>query len=106
ELKLQIMSIQSERDRLNLLISEYVSDNLSTSIDRNIKSRKDALWKLIADLRLAFENPNSLKTSINRLHDIYKQDVEKSITRNTCGRRMKNVITNLVSQQKQQKQKH
>ncbi|CAI2190761.1 16523_t:CDS:1, partial [Funneliformis geosporum] len=33
------------------------------------------------------------------------QDVENFITRNTCGRRMKNVITNMVSQQKQQIQK-
>lgn len=129
DLKLQIMSIQAERDHLNLLISEYINDNSLILTERNMKSRKDELWRLVANLKLAFEHPNSIVTDeffkgatqnteqgfqrlfncynigVNRLHDIYEQDVKKSITRNTCGRRMKNIVTNTISQQKQQKQK-
>ena len=56
------MSIQAEYDHLNLLLNKYIDDNLSTSNDHNIKSQKNALWKLIADLRLVFEYPDSSAT--------------------------------------------
>jgi len=42
-LKLQISSVQAERDRLLLLISEYVRDISSSREQRTIKSRKEVL---------------------------------------------------------------
>ena len=42
-LKLQISSVQAERDRLSLLLSEYVGDISSTREERTIKSRKEVL---------------------------------------------------------------
>ncbi|CAG8539347.1 17714_t:CDS:2 [Cetraspora pellucida] len=48
-----------ERKRkIELLISEYISNKLYIKKKRTIKSRKDSLWKLISDLVDAFSQPD------------------------------------------------
>ncbi len=69
-LKLQISSVQAERDRLSLLISEYVGDISSSREQRTIKSRKEVLQKLAEDLKNAFNLPNPLT------HDLFKNAKE------------------------------
>ncbi|CAJ0907997.1 13213_t:CDS:2, partial [Entrophospora sp. SA101] len=111
DLDLQIKSIQVECDHLDLLLSEFVGDKIKTPTKRNIKSQKDALWKLITDLEKAFEHSNksiltpevpelfkgaiecsnqgfqklynSYDIGINRSNDIFKQDIERSVVRDT-----------------------
>ena len=50
ELKSQISSVQTERERLTMLLSEYVGDDILIKGERAVKSRKDSLWKLAEDL--------------------------------------------------------
>ena len=116
--------MQSERDRLNLLLSEYVGDNFLSHTDRNMKSRKEALWKLVKSLGEAFGSLNPAQHELfsnttqntdsgfnnlfscyeigrERIFTIYKQDVKQSEERSTVGRRASNVVmeraTNLTS---------
>ena len=46
ELKLQISSVQAERDCLTILLSEYMGDNILIREEWAIKSRRESLWKL------------------------------------------------------------
>ncbi|CAJ0891260.1 819_t:CDS:2 [Entrophospora sp. SA101] len=113
-LDLQIKSIQAECDHLDLLLSEFVGDKIKTPTKCNIKSQKDALWKLITDLEKAFEHSNksiltpevpelfkgaiecsnqgfqklynSYDIGINRSNDIFKQDIERSVVWDTTGK--------------------
>ncbi|CAJ0830393.1 6541_t:CDS:2, partial [Entrophospora sp. SA101] len=99
---------------LDLLLSEFVGDKIKTPTKRNIKSQKDALWKLITDLEKAFEHSNksiltpevpelfkgaiecsnqgfqklynSYDIGINRSNDIFKQDIERSVVQDTTGK--------------------
>ncbi|CAJ0625428.1 15168_t:CDS:2 [Entrophospora sp. SA101] len=101
-------------DLANLLLSEFVGDKIKTPTKCNIKSQKDALWKLITDLEKAFEHSNksiltpevpelfkgaiecsnqgfqklynSYDIGINRSNDIFKQDIERSVVWDTTGK--------------------
>jgi len=116
DLKLQISSVQAERDRLTMLLSEYVGDEILIKGERAIKSRKDSLWKLANSLTIAFnlENPlthelfkntkemnedgflrlfSCYNTGIERLNTILHQDVYKSEPRNVKGRRARDIVS-------------
>ena len=69
-LKSQISSVQTERERLTLLLSEYVEDSILIRKERAIKSRKESLWKLAEDLLEAFNLPDSLN------HELFKNTKE------------------------------
>jgi len=60
ELSLQISAVQSEKDRLELLFSEYIGDNVLVQKERNVKSHKEGMWNLIDDLTDAFSRSNPL----------------------------------------------
>ncbi len=60
KLKDQIKSAQDERERINLLISEYLDDHSISCSKRSIESRKKSLWKLMYDLVIIFEMKNPL----------------------------------------------
>ena len=115
ELKLQISSTQSERDRLTMLLSEYVGDNILVRGECAVKSRKESLWKLANDLIIAFNLENLLEhelfrntkemneegfqrlfdcysIGIERLNIILHQDVYKTELRNVKGRWARNII--------------
>ena len=51
-------SVQTGRNRMNLLVSEYVGDILLTHNNHNIniKSRKKLLWKLVEKLEYLDQN--------------------------------------------------
>ena len=109
ELSAQISSVQAERDRLTMLLSEYVEDNILVRGERAVKSRKESLWKLANDLIIAFNLENPLEhelfrntkeineegfqqlfdcysIGIERLNIILHQDVYKIKLRNVKGR--------------------
>ncbi|CAG8571765.1 4997_t:CDS:1 [Dentiscutata heterogama] len=114
ELKLQISSVQAERERLELLLSQYMGDAVIAKEDRCVQSRKERLWKLANDLFNAFSLPDPkthelfintqeltregfsnifecYEKGIARLGAILRQDVYKTEARVTKGRRKRNV---------------
>ncbi len=54
-LKRQIKSAQNEKERMDLLFSEFIGDNVMSKTDRAINSRHEILWKLIDKLVEAFQ---------------------------------------------------
>ncbi|CAG8856327.1 26044_t:CDS:1, partial [Gigaspora margarita] len=115
DLKERMAAVQFERERMNLLLSDFIDDPSVIYTEHNLKSRKESSWKLIVDLLEAFNMPDSAShplfqnTSQNnnegfyrlfacynigkeRLYDIYKQDIEKTVERNTTGRRARNIV--------------
>ncbi|CAG8469896.1 15107_t:CDS:2 [Cetraspora pellucida] len=114
QLKLQIASAQSERDRIQALLSEYIGDIITINKDRNAQSLKEAIWKLADALLTAFHLPNptthelfkntmeinetgfSLISScytegINRQNSLYRQEILKTEARVVKGRRRHDV---------------
>src|SRR2546423_429901 len=59
-LKDQIKGAQDERERIDLLMSEYLDDPSVSYSKRAIQSRKESLWELIQDLIMVFEMENPL----------------------------------------------
>ncbi|GET01277.1 hypothetical protein GLOIN_2v1813984 [Rhizophagus clarus] len=99
KLKASIKAAQSERDRIDLLLSEYLDDTSISQSERAIDSRREVLWKLIEDLVIIFDMIDPLsheifkdleplelhkegykrlvacyKNSLERMQVIYKQD--------------------------------
>jgi hypothetical protein len=114
-LKAQISSVQDERDRLNILLSEYVGDAILIREERTVKSRKDSLWKLADDLLEAFNLPNPVlhnlfkntketndegfqrlfscyNCGVYRLNKILHQDIYKTEAKIVKGRRTRNIV--------------
>ncbi|RGB32054.1 hypothetical protein C1646_763336 [Rhizophagus diaphanus] len=106
-LKNQIKASQSERERIDLLMSEYLNDNSISHSERAIKSRQESLW-LVNDQVEIFEIDNSLSyqlfqkykpteihqeeldcliayypNGLERIKEIYRQEVLKIENRNT-----------------------
>ena len=50
----QIKSSQDERERIDLLMSEYLNDYAVSHSERAINSRKESLWELVNDLITVF----------------------------------------------------
>jgi len=116
-LKNQIKACQNERDRIDLLMCEYLNDKLASKTEHTFKSRRDALWNLVDDLINVFEMQNPLSHSLfqeytptelhhqgverlitsyekglERIKAVYRQEVLEIECRNTRGRRKIEVI--------------
>ena len=57
-LKNQIKASQSERERIDLLMSEYLDDNSISHSERAIESRQESMWELINDLVITVQTQN------------------------------------------------
>jgi hypothetical protein len=126
-LKNQIKASQSERERIDLLMSEYLNDNSISHSERAVKSRQESLWELINDLVEIFgmENPISHQLfqrytpteihqegldrliacypdGLERIKGIYRQEVLK-IESKTGGRRTVGVVRTKVKDYDNQK---
>ncbi|PKY61769.1 hypothetical protein RhiirA4_523616 [Rhizophagus irregularis] len=127
-LKNQIKASQSERERIDLLMSEYLNDNSISHSERAIKSRQESLWELVNDLVAIFEMDNPLShqlfqkykpteihqegldrliacypNGLERIKGIYRQEVLKIENRNTKGRRAVGVVRTKVKDYNNQK---
>jgi hypothetical protein len=116
-LKNQIKASQSERERIDLLMSEYLDDFLISHSQRAAESRQEAMWELVNDLVTIFGMDNPLShqlfqeytpteihqkgldrliacypNGLERIKGIYRQEVLKIECRNTKGRREVGVI--------------
>ncbi|GBC09286.1 hypothetical protein RclHR1_08740006 [Rhizophagus clarus] len=117
----QIKFSQDERERIDLLMSEYLNDYAVSYSERAIKSRKESLWKLVNDLITVFGMSDPLshqlfqeytptemhKEGLSRLFDcypnglerikaVYRQEVLKTEDRNPQGRRTIGVVRTKV----------
>jgi hypothetical protein len=127
-LKNQIKASQSERERIDLLMNEYLNDNSISHSERAIKSRQESLWELVNDLVVIFGMDNPLShqlfqkytpteihqegldrliacypDGLERIKGIYRQEVLKIETRNTKGRRAVGVVKTKVKDYNNQK---
>ena len=89
-LKDQIKSSQDERERIDLLMNEYLNDYAVSHSERIINSRKESLWELVNDLIIVFEMSDPLshplfqeykptemhKEGLNRLFNCYPNGLE------------------------------
>jgi hypothetical protein len=116
-LKNQIKACQEERDRIDLLMSEYLNDKSVSQTERAIKSRKESLWNLIDDLVEVFGMSNPLshnlfqkypptelhsegvkrliacyQRGLERIKKVYRQEVLEIESRNTQGRKVIEVV--------------
>lgn len=57
-LKLQMKSAQSEQQRINSLVSEFLEPREKVRSERVVESRRDSLWKLVDDLLDIFKSPD------------------------------------------------
>ncbi|RHZ76523.1 hypothetical protein Glove_196g120 [Diversispora epigaea] len=124
----QIKASQDERERIDLLLSEYLDDRSVSYCERAVKSRKESLWELIDDLVTVFGmakplshklfqeytptqmHPEGLKRLIacypdglKRIKEVYRQDVLGIERRNTKGRRAVGVVKTKLKDYNDQK---
>ena len=120
-LMIQIQGAQTERERIDKMVSEFVGDVIIYNREeRTTSDRKDALWNLASQLTQAFNilDPKAsilfkdakeitangieniltcYKKGILRLEQILRQDIYKVEIRNTKGRRSKDIIRHTYS---------
>jgi hypothetical protein len=127
-LKNQIKVSQSERERIDLLMSKYLNDNSISHSERAVKSCQESLWELVNDLVVIFGMDGPLlhqlfqkytptemhqkgldcliacyPNGLERIKGIYRQEVLKIESKNTKGRRAVGVVRTKVKDYNNQK---
>ncbi|CAG8738329.1 23232_t:CDS:10 [Cetraspora pellucida] len=100
----KIKAAQSKKNRLSMLLTEYIDNIVTSQSDHAIKSRKDSLWSLVIKLLFAF---NYLNQATHYLFEdapeiILAQDVYKTEPQVASGyhaRNVSNVSQELIVQQ-------
>ncbi|PKK57315.1 hypothetical protein RhiirC2_826194 [Rhizophagus irregularis] len=118
-LKRQIKAAQTERERINLLFSEFIEDNVMSHSKHSVDNRHVVLWNLIKTLEEAFGSVNPLEHSLfknssqldregcqklfkcynaglERLKTIYRQEILQAEPINTKGRKAKEIVVSKV----------
>ncbi|GBB93562.1 hypothetical protein RclHR1_21980006 [Rhizophagus clarus] len=113
----QIKASQDERERIDLLMSEYLDDYSVSHSERAVKSRKESLWELVDDLVTVFGMADPLShqlfqeykptemhqeglnrliacypDGLERIKAVYRQEVLEIERRNPQGRRTIGVV--------------
>jgi len=119
-LKQQIKSAQSEKERMNLLLDEFLGDIVLSTGTQAVNRRRKILWELTNQLIEAFEmvdtmqhplfqNCNQLtsdgfkklfcyyENGIMRLDKIFRQEILHLEPIDTKGRRVKGIVTTKVT---------
>lgn len=116
-LRNQIKACQDERDRIDLLLYEYLNNNIGLPTERTCKSRRESLWNLVDDLidifgmsdplshKLFQEYPSTelhcqgverliacYEKGLKRIKAVYRQEVLETECRNARGRRTTDVV--------------
>ncbi|RHZ51571.1 hypothetical protein Glove_476g74 [Diversispora epigaea] len=74
-LKNQIKSVQNERDRIGILLSEYLDDPTVSTGNRAINQRYDAMWNLVKTLLQEFECTNETFLNNDMWKNIYREQL-------------------------------
>jgi hypothetical protein len=82
-LKLQVKAAQSERDRIGILLSEYLNDPSGSIGQRAVDTRKMVMWNLVDELLSAFEHSDDYNRYQNPLWNTTSPDqiTADSVTR-------------------------
>jgi uncharacterized protein with GYD domain len=114
-LKQRIAAIQDERERMLMLYSEFVGDNIIIPKDRVVKQYTEVLWELVDELTCAFDftDPTQhnlfkyaqemnqagytrmstfYEIGLDRLNKLLQEEVYKT-QKATKGRRIKNIVS-------------
>ena len=128
-LKRQIKAAQSEKERMNLLLDEFLDDIVLSTTPRAIKGHHEVLWKLINQLleafemengthHLLFQNCNQLTTEgfeklygcyqdgMVRLDKIFQQEILCIQAIDTKGRGAKGIVVTKVVDLKEKSKKN
>ncbi|RHZ53528.1 hypothetical protein Glove_441g111 [Diversispora epigaea] len=81
-LKRNIKAVQSERERIDLLLNEYLEDTSISHSSRAINSRKEALWKFVDNLIIIFDMKNLLE------HLIFQEKVSPKLNKEGLEKRI------------------
>ncbi|RHZ51289.1 hypothetical protein Glove_481g108 [Diversispora epigaea] len=73
-LKLQVKAVQSEHDRIGILLSEYLDDPCGSIGQRAVNTRKSVMWNLIHELLSAFSHSDDYNRYRNSLWDTTSPD--------------------------------
>ena len=127
-LKRQIKSAQNEKERMNLLFSEFLGDTVMSKSDRAVNNRHEILWNLVdklvetfqVDKHKLFQNCPELnlegfkrlyecyEAGKQRLIKIFRQEILELEPVDTTGRRAKEIVVSKVitlkKAEKEQKQ--
>ena len=118
-LKRQIKAAQTERERIDLLLAEFVDDNIMSHGKHSVDNRHTALWNLTKTLVEAFGSVTPLEhplfknnsqlnqegcqklfkcynAGLERLKTIYRQEILKTEAINSKGRKAKEVVVSKV----------
>ncbi|GES96282.1 hypothetical protein GLOIN_2v1482460 [Rhizophagus clarus] len=93
DLKNQIKASQSERERIDLLMSKYLNDNSTSHSERTIESRQESLWELVNDLVVVFGMDDPLSHQLFQKYipaEMHQEGLEQN--RDTKGRRAAGVV--------------
>ncbi|CAG8623965.1 16385_t:CDS:2 [Cetraspora pellucida] len=126
ELKLQMTSVQAERECLSMVLDQFVDEKLFITNDHILQSRQSVLWNLsdfLLDAFLAldltkhelFQNTSQNYESVfnklftcykkgqKRIYKIYQQDIKKSEEQTTSGCRAHDIAIYPINIQKKDK---
>jgi hypothetical protein len=128
-LKRQIKAAQFEKERMNLLLDEFLDDIVLSTTTRAIKGRHEVLWKLTFQLLEVFEMENGAQhllfkncdqltqegfvklygcyqDGVARLDKIFKQEILCLEKIDTKGRRAKGIVVTKVTDLKEKSKKN
>ncbi|GBC15515.1 hypothetical protein GLOIN_2v1762817 [Rhizophagus irregularis DAOM 181602=DAOM 197198] len=74
-LKMQIKSVQTERDRIKILLSEYLNDPTASTENHAINQRYDAMWNLVKILLQEFDQTNESFLNSNTWKNVYRSQL-------------------------------
>ncbi|CAB4434457.1 unnamed protein product [Rhizophagus irregularis] len=74
-LKMQIKSVQTERNRIEILLSEYLNDPTASTGNHAINQRYDAMWNLVKILLQEFDQTNESFLNSNTWKNVYRSQL-------------------------------
>ncbi|CAB4394310.1 unnamed protein product [Rhizophagus irregularis] len=72
---MQIKSVQTERDRIEILLSEYLNDPTASTGNHAINQRYDAMWNLVKILLQEFDQTNESFLNSNTWKNVYRSQL-------------------------------
>ncbi|UZO00506.1 uncharacterized protein OCT59_011633 [Rhizophagus irregularis] len=74
-LKMQIKLVQTERDRIEILLSEYLNDPTASTRNHAINQRYDTMWNLVKILLQEFDQTNESFLNSNTWKNVYRSQL-------------------------------
>ncbi|RHZ63144.1 hypothetical protein Glove_332g15 [Diversispora epigaea] len=125
-LKMQISAAQTEYERIEILLAEFLDDPTSSTSLRAIDQRKEAMWKLISKLVTCFDSSDHdnlfqiskskelhlvgvdrlqkcYDNGLARMKNLFEEEVLKCKPQNKKGRRALDILKTTIKQMNEDK---